>query len=308
MWHYDIAVGSSGQHFHCLSGGTVPESFRPSVRLRRIARALREWRESTGLGSGEVAGKAGWSAAKQSRLENASQPITPADVMTLALLYDVPESARNDVFHAALHAQQQGWWDAVAKGALAADVLSYVELESEASSVRTFKIDLMPGLLQTAEYAEAISRANLPRTSEDILRRRVAARVQRQARLEGDNPINVEAVLAEGALRTQVGGPDVMRQQLEHLVELSSRRHVELCVVAARSGAYPAMGTPFSILSFDNGDPDIGYVELVSRGVYLEEPEEVEPYKLGFTGVQEVALDPRESVELISTIARDLER
>ncbi|SFB61964.1 5'-deoxynucleotidase YfbR [Amycolatopsis marina] len=285
----------------------MPDPYRPSIRLRRIARTLREWRVPTGLQSGEVAAKAGWSTAKQSRLENATQPITPADVMTLALLYDIAEPVRDKVFRATLAAQERGWWEQIEKEALAEDVLSYVELESEASKVCVFKVDLIPGLLQTSEYAAAISHAFLPAASEELVRHRVNARMKRQTRVEDGHPVHVEAIVTEAALRVIVGGPGVMRRQLGRLVSLSSLPNIDLRVIAANSGAYPAMGTPFSILSFASEEPDVGYVELVDKGVYLEAAENVETYTLNFAGLQEVALSPVDSVELISTIGSSLE-
>lgn len=277
----------------------------PNVRMRRIARTLLQWRESRNLKGAEVAAQAGWSTAKQSRLENATQPIQPAEVVTLALLYGIPEEERDAVFNSCLTAQKQGWWDAVDKDALIDDVVGYVELESEATTVRTFKIDLVPGLLQTADYAMAIGEAYLPRASADVIRLRVEARIKRQERLTGDNPIRVEAVLTEGVLRTQVGGPAVMRQQLERLVELSKLSNVDLRVIPA-AGAYPAMGAPFSLLSFESGYPDVGYIDLIDKGAYLEEHEDVEPYRINFAGLQEVAWNPRKSRTLIAEIARDL--
>lgn len=277
----------------------------PSVRMRRIARTLLNWRESRNLKGAEVAARAGWSTAKQSRLENATQPIQPAEVVTLALIYGIPEDERDSVFNSCLTAQRQGWWDAVGKDALVEDFVGYVELEAEATTVRTFKIDLIHGLLQTADYAVAIGEAYLPQAAAKVKRERVEARVKRQERLTSENPIQVEAVLAEGALRTRVGGPEVMRQQLERLIELAKLPNVDLRVIPA-AGAYPAMGTPFSILSFASGYSDVGYIELLGKGIYLEEPEDLEPYRINFAGLQGVAWSSRKSRTLIAEIARDL--
>jgi transcriptional regulator with XRE-family HTH domain len=277
----------------------------PTVRMRRIARTLLKWRESRDLNGADVAKQAGWSGSKQSRLENATQPIQPADVVTLALIYGIPAEERDAIFNSCLGAQKQGWWDAVAKDALMEDVVGYVELEAEAAAVRTFEIDLIDGLLQTEDYAAAIGDAYLPRASVQVKRERVKARTLRQDRLTGENPIQVEAVLTEGALRTGVGSPEVMRQQLERLVELSKLPNVDLRVIPS-VGAYPAMGTPFHILSFASGYPDVGYIELLDKGVYLEEPEDVKPYRDNFAGLQEVAWSARKSRTLIADIAHDL--
>jgi transcriptional regulator with XRE-family HTH domain len=273
--------------------------------MRRVARTLLHWRESRGVNGADIAKKAGWSGAKQSRLENATQPIQPSQVVTLALLYGIPETERDAVFNSCLSAQQEGWWDEVSKEALLADLLDYVEFESEATAVRTFKIDLVPGLMQTAGYAEAFESAGVPRASAEVVRERVEARIKRQERLDGENPIHIEAVLTEGALRTQAGGPEVMREQLDRLVELSKLPNVDLRVIAA-DGAYPAPGTPFSILSFAGAYPDVGYVESIGMGVYIEEAENLEPYQLNFAGLQKVALSPSKSRSLIMEIAQSL--
>lgn len=273
------------------------------MRMRRVARTLLHWRESRGVSAADVARKAGWSGAKQSRMENATQPVQPAQVITLALLYDIPETERDAVFTACLAAQERGWWESVSREALVADVLDYVDFESVATTVRTFKIDLIDGLLQTPEYATAIGEAALPPAPADVVQERVDARVKRQERLTGENPIHIEAVLTEGALRVEVGGPEVMRQQLDRLVELSRQPNVDLRVLPA-TGAYPAMGAPFYLLSFDGAFPDVGYIEVLGKGVYVEEPADLVRYQINFAGLRKVALNPSKSRNLIAEIAR----
>jgi hypothetical protein len=164
----------------------------------------------------------------------------------LAPTYTIHDPGRNGVFNPFLAERKHGWWDAVGAEALVDDALVYVELESEATKVRTFKIDLVDGLLQTADYAAAVIRANLPRAADTLVQQRVEARMRRQDRLTGEAPIHVEAIVTEGALRNQVGGAKVMRGQLRRLVELAALSNVDLRVIPA-TGAYPAMGTPFYI-------------------------------------------------------------
>ncbi|HEX6357887.1 helix-turn-helix transcriptional regulator [Actinophytocola sp.] len=276
----------------------------PNMRMRRVARTLLNWRESRDINAADIARKAGWSGAKQSRLENATQPIQPAQVITLALLYEIPEAERDTVFTACLAAQERGWWETVSGEALVADVRDYVDFESVATTVRTFKIDLVPGLMQTPRYAAAIGEAFLPPATAEVVRERVDVRAKRQELLDGENPIQVEAVLTEGALRVEVGGPEVMREQLDRLAELSKLTNVDLRVLPATS-AYPAMGTPFSILSFDGTFPDVGYIELLSKGAYIED-DDLERYQVNFAGLQKVALNQSKSRNLITEIARSL--
>src|SRR6266498_479237 len=149
---------------------------RPNIRMRRVARTLMDWREARELTGGDLAVMAGWSPAKQSRIENATQPIKPAEVMTLALILNISEAERDEVFNTCLTAQQHGWWETIGREALIEDVRAYVELESEATTVRVFKIDLIPRLLQTEDYAAAISHAFVPRASAKVVRQRVEAR------------------------------------------------------------------------------------------------------------------------------------
>ena len=169
-------------------------------------------------------------------------------------LYAMSDSGKRPVVNPFLAARKPGWWDTLGRGALVDDALVYVELEDEATAVRTFKIDLIDGLLQTSEYAAALIQANQPHASDSLIRRQVDARVRRQARLHTTNPIHVETIITEGALRIPVGGRETMRRQLEHLLALMELPNVDLRVVPA-TGAYPAMGTPFYILSFDDRFP-----------------------------------------------------
>jgi hypothetical protein len=245
---------------------------------------------------------AGWFLERRGRVRNDTTPNRPADVINLAPVYSIHDNGRTAVLNPFQVEQKPGWWDAVSKDALVDDALVYVELESDAAKVRTFKIDLIDGLLQTADYASAVVRANLPRATDSFVRQRVDVRSKRQARLTGANPIHIEAILTEGALRTQVGGPEVMRGQLEHLVALGRQSNVDLRVIPA-TGAYPAMGTPFYILSFEDIYPNVGYVELLDKGVYLEEPDDVEPYLHRFDALRELALDPVRTSEFIAAIA-----
>lgn len=208
---------------------------------------------------------------------------------------------RGPVGNPFLARRKRGWWDSVGEDALANDALVYLELEDEAAAVRSFKIDLVDDLMQTPEYAAAVIQANQPSAPDELVRRQVDVRTRRQERLRGTNPLRVQAIITEGALRIRVGGQETMRRQLEHLLALMELPNVDLGVVPA-TGAYPAMGTPFYILSFDSRFPDVGYVELLDRGVYLEEPDDVRPYATKFASLRAAALGPERSHELIATI------
>lgn len=244
---------------------------------------------------------AGWVPARRVRGDNGVSSVHPTDVVGFAPVYTMRNSDRGAVVNPFLAKQKHGWWDSVGRDTLVDDARVYVELESEATKVRTFKVDLVDGLMQTSEYAAAVIRANQPRASKALTHQRVEARARRQMRLHGAHPIHVEAIITEGALRIQVGGRDVMRRQLDRLLELTELPNVDLRVVPA-ANAYPAMGTPFYLLSFDRGYPNIGYVELLDKGVYLEEPEDVELYVVRFAGLRAAALDSDKSRDFIAAI------
>ena len=142
-------------------------------------------------------------------------------------------------------------------------------LEAEAASIRTYEIQLVPGLLQTEAYARALfeTAVNAPEEVESA----VEIRRSRQEILRGDNPPRYWAVLGEAALERMVGGPGIMRDQLWYLTEISELRNVTIQVIPAHTGAHPGMSTPFVILSFpDRADPEVTFVDYLTGALYLE--------------------------------------
>ncbi|RZS34060.1 helix-turn-helix protein [Herbihabitans rhizosphaerae] len=283
--------------------------FRPGVRTRRVARELRKWRERIGLQSKEAADRARWSAAKMSKVEHASQPIAGTDVLALGIVYDIPEKERDRLYRAALTAGDRGWWHDYDTDALVPAVQDFVELESEASMLRTFKPDLVPGLLQTEAYLTALVRAMVPKPSEDVIRRRIETRNVRQERVLTERAMRIHAVIWEAALRQNVGGETVMEGQLRRLLDLRERSNITIQVLPLGSGAHPAAGSSFQMLSFvEEHLDDVVYIEDFTQGFYLEEPEQVRGYRLNFDRLRKTALDPAESAELVAQLARDLRR
>ncbi|EOD68644.1 helix-turn-helix domain-containing protein [Amycolatopsis vancoresmycina] len=271
------------------------------VRMRRIARTIAAWRLESGQDQVEVAKAVGWSNAKQSRIETAKLPITPADVMTLALHFSRPPDERDALFRDAQTAHSSRWLEQISADAFAADVREYVALESEASEVRIFKIDVVPGLLQTEDYARAISKLGSAPDDEQF-EGRVQARIRRQARLQDEAPLGVRCVLTEAVLRIQVGGRETWLGQLRRIAELMELPNVDIRFLKSENGAYRAMGYPFSVLGFDDNEPDIGYIELLYAGVYLEQKAEVQPYVEAFDELWMSAEEPDGSRELLMEI------
>lgn len=284
----------------------VAERVSPTVRLRKVVRRLLQWREAAGMRQDDVAAALQWSKAKVSRFENADQIPGPADVLALAAIYGVSDVERDQYVALSLQARQRGWWQRY-DDSLASNFGEYVGLEAEASHVREFAIDLIPGLLQTDAYASALMQAWVPRVDEDVARDRASLRAERQKNLFGEDPVAVTAVIGEAALRQLVGGPETMREQLGHLVTMSEQAHITIQVLPFSAGAVPALGEPFIILSFAGpDDPDVAFADHLTGCVYVEAEDDVESYNLNFGALQEKALAPAESIEFITTLAGDL--
>jgi transcriptional regulator with XRE-family HTH domain len=282
----------------------MAEHFQAGVRMRRVGRELRRWRERKGLTNAEACRRARWAASKLSKIENSLQPIHGVEVLALGIVYEIDEEERNRLFNACLTAGDKGWWHEYDENILVPAVQDFIELESEAIILRTFKADLIPGLLQTERYTAALADATVPPAPPEVVERRAAVRLARQSRLIGADSLAIDAVIWEAALRQQVGGPKVMGGQLEHLAKLATQPNLRIQVLPLGSGAFPAMGSTFSILSFrEEHYDDVVYIENLTQGLYLEDAKDVEVYNTYFAALREAALDADESIELISKIA-----
>jgi hypothetical protein len=200
------------------------------------------------------------------------------DVSDLLTLYGVTDSEeRAALLNLAREANTPGWWHAYS------DVLPnwlepYVGLEAAASVLRTYEVQFVPGLLQTEEYARALIRLGSA-VSEDEIDRRAELRVSRQEVLGGPNPPQLWAVVDEGALRRPVGGQEVARRQLQHLIKMAEHPVVTLQILPFTAGPHAAMGGPFTILRFAEPDlHDVVYIEQLTSALYLDKPSEVDSY------------------------------
>jgi transcriptional regulator with XRE-family HTH domain len=283
----------------------VSERISPTVRWRKVARALRRWRSEAGLRLEDICTPLGWATSKLSRMERAEQAIGPAEVIALATIYGIGERERDRYVALALQSRQKGWWTTYNVWDTIPDEFEeFVGLESEASRMRSYEDMVVPGLLQTADYATALAHGWIPRLSDQVISERVRLRMARQAQLHDDPPLQLDSVLTEAALHQQVGGPEVMRQQLRHLLAINERPNVSVQVMPFAAGAYPAQNCPFRLLSFpDPEDPAVVRVEYPGGAVYMEEAQDVEVFILTFEELRQRALGPSESRELIRELA-----
>jgi len=242
------------------------------ARLRRLRIEASLTREQ----AGEALRASEW---KIHRLENGQVSFKDRDVADLLALYGVTDAGEVEALLAmAREANRRGWWHQYGE-LLPQWFRAYIDLESAASLIRTYQGQLVPGLLQTEEYARAVIEGGHAGGSPDEVERRVALRMARQALFARSDGRRLWAVVDEAALRRPVGGPEVMRTQIERLVEASKLRNVTLQVLPVSAGAHPAILGGFSILRFADQDlPDVVYVEHLTSAVYLNKPDHVDHY------------------------------
>jgi transcriptional regulator with XRE-family HTH domain len=286
----------------------VPTTSSPTVKRRRLAAELHACREQAGLTIDDVAQLLEWSAAKISRLENARVRVLPRDVKHLLRVYGVKEGGPewDILLTLARESHQKGWWHAYSD-TIHQGFSTYVGLEADALSARTYESEYVPGLLQTEEYAREVVRAGSPTATDDEVEKFVALRMARQLRLIEGQQTELWMVVDENALRRLVGGPAVMHAQLGRLLEESHQSHVILQLMPFSVGAHAGMGGAFTILSFPNSaDPDIVYVNYNTGSVFLEKPEELARFELIFNHLRAAALSVSDSRNAISRIEQDL--
>jgi transcriptional regulator with XRE-family HTH domain len=274
----------------------------PTVRRRRLGAELRRYRETAGLTIDVVAEKMDCSASKISRLETGQTGASPRDVRDMLVLYNVGQPELDDLMDVARETRQRGWWrpyGSILTGA-------YVAFEAAAASIRSYESQCVPSLLQTDEYARCQVAAARPDLPPEEIASRVRVRLDRQALLTSDDPLHFWCVLDEAALMRPVGGPDVMRAQLEHLVASTELSHVKLQVLPFDVGAHAGMDGSFLLLHFpDEQDPDTVYVVMATGGVFQEKADELRRYETVFSSLHEVALPPDESVAFLARKAKE---
>jgi transcriptional regulator with XRE-family HTH domain len=251
----------------------------PTVLRILLGSQLRQLREARGIGREEAGYAIRASDSKISRLELGRVGFKERDVSDLLTLYGVTdERVREELLSLAAQANAPGWWHRYS------DVLPswfevYVGLEEAATRIRAYEVQFVPGLLQTEDYARAVTVLGHPDASPEEIERRVALRMTRQRLLTAEDPPHLWAVVDEAALRRPLGGDEVMREQIRHLVETTALPNVTLQVVPFEHGGHAAAGGPFSILRFSEPDlPDVVYLEQLTSALYLEKREDLDRY------------------------------
>lgn len=225
--------------------------------------------------------------------------------MDLLEVYGVTDEARRQAIIAlARESRRRGWWEEEFKDILGG---ALVGLEWEASEIQTFEAILIPGLLQTADYAKAVFKGGRVMEGNDI-ERLTEARLARQRMLNREDPPTLWAIIDEAALRKQVGGIDVMHDQLHHLRRMAEHRNIGIQVLQDAAGAHTSMTGGFTILDYQaSEDPSIIYVEVGAAGdLFLEKPEDVSHYRKSYGYLRASALSADASATYIEDLAKHL--
>ena len=280
----------------------------PTVLRMLLGGQLRKLREAAGITPEDAGYEIRASRSKISRLEHGRVGFTERDVSDLLTLYGVTDvSERRHLLRLAERANSPGWW------ARYDDVLpdwfeTYIGLEQATSLIRTYELQFVPGLFQTEDYARAVTILGHRAAPAEEIEQRVRLRLQRQEILARAEPVpKVWAVIDESALRRPLGGREVMRAQLRHLIELTESPQVTLQLMPFDRGGHSAAGGSFAILRFADAElPDIVYIEQLTGALYLDRPEELDHYREVMNSLSAEAETPAESARQLTRLMKTI--
>ena len=278
----------------------------PTLRARRLAAELQRRREATGMSREEVARQLEWSTSTLFRIETGRNRPQPGNVRMLLELYGVTGPERDGLIQLTREARQPGWWHSF-RDVLPNPYEVYIGLEAGAASIRNFEPIVVPGLLQTADYARETFRNGPIELDPEEVERLLEVRLARQQILTRDDRPRLWAVIDEAVIHRAVGGSEVMRGQLRHLADATRQGKTTVQVVPYHAGAHAGTTGPFVILDYAHvTDPAVVYVETLAGDIYLEERSDVDRYTLAFDRLVAAALHPDDSVQLIEHLASSL--
>ena len=276
----------------------------PTLLKMLVGVQLAGFRDDAGLSQEQAARSVGFSPAKLSRIESGKgrRPPTEADVRALLTRYGTDEYEASVLLKLLRRAGEPGWWQRYDKRLMPEWFDRLVGLQEAAATIRTFEIQYVPGLLQTADYTRAVVERGLPNVPSGEVRRRVELRMRRAELLQREDAPQIWAVIDESVLLRVLGSRAVMREQLEHLVTLAERPNVTVQIVPLDVTNASAPAIPVTYLRFGGLDlPDVVYLEHIRSANFLEDRDETEEYRIALDRLADEALKPRDSVELLRT-------
>lgn len=285
----------------------MPAGHSPTVRRRQLIAELKRLRESADLTQENVAERLDWHHTKVFRIETGRTGPHPNDVRVMLDVYGVTDRLQREALvQLAKDARQRGWWYSY-RDVLPGRYEFFIGLEQEATSIRTFELAVVPGLLQTEDYARALVAGGPLELDHDEVERRVEVRMTRQQVLAKQNRPQFWAIVDEGAIRRIVGGPTVMRAQLQHLMSMSEQGKTTIQVVPYSVGAHPGTAGSFIILGFaEPGEIDVVYIETVGGSMSVDKAEEVQHYATAFDHLRAVARSPDETRAMLLAVSQGL--
>lgn len=283
----------------------MPGSGSPTARRLRLAAELQRLRERTGRTGDRAADELGWSPSKISRIENARSGVSVRDAAKLLDLYGVGGAHRDELLALADEAARRGWWEAYSD--LPPDLIELIGTEAEATSAWNWEPQVIPGLLQTEAYAREVVGGwqQFVKIAPSGIDSRVSARLARQGRLQGEGALRLWAVVDESALWRRFGGNDVMRSQLEHLIDVSQLPNVTVRVLSL-DGRQPVGTGAFIYFSFprvyDVRLDDIVWLEQLTANFQVSRRNDVYQYSLAFDELFDKSLPPGPSRDVMADV------
>ncbi|MEV5093198.1 helix-turn-helix transcriptional regulator [Streptomyces griseoincarnatus] len=274
----------------------------PTLLKMLVGVQLAGFREDAGLSQDQAARSVGFSGAKLSRIESGKgrRPPTETDVRALLELYGTDDYEASVLLKLLQRAGEPGWWQRYDKRLMPEWFDRLVGLQEAAATIRTFEIQYVPGLLQTAAYTRAVVERGLPNAPAGEVQRRVELRMRRAQLLLREDAPQLWAVIDESVLLRVLGDRTVMRDQLDHLAKMAQRPNVTLQIVPLNVTNASAPAIPVTYLRFGGLDlPDVVYLEHIRSANFLEDRDETEEYRIVLDRLADEALTPRESVEML---------
>lgn len=278
--------------------------YGPTLRSQWLGQQLRQLRMANRHTLKDVGDYIQRDPSSVSRLEAGTYPARVPEVLAYIDLCGIDDADdRQRLVALAREVWRGGWWDGYSKD-VASTLVDRMWIESRSTAIRSFEVIVVPGLLQTVEYAETLIRAASPTVSEGQIERWVGARLSRQQILDEDEPPQLTAILDEGILRRSVGGTDIMRPQLEHLLEMGERPNIDVLVLPFGAGVHASPDGGFEVFEMAEPYPEVGYVsspagEICVEGVGAKDLSQ------RYDRLRKAALDSKESAALISAAAED---
>jgi transcriptional regulator with XRE-family HTH domain len=285
----------------------VAASTGPTVRRRQLMAEIKRLREVAGMSQEAVAEQLDWHPTKLMRIETGRTSPHPNDIRLMMEVFGITDREQvQALVKLARDARQRGWWYSY-RDVLLNRYDFFIGLESEASSIRNFELAMVPGLLQTEDYARALISGGPMEYGPEEVERRVEVRMTRQQVLSAEDSPQLWAILDEAVIHRVVGGPDVMGAQLQRLIETGERGRTTIQVVPYGAGPHPGLAGSFVVLGFQQAsEPDVVYLETVGGNVYVDRPEEVQIFATAFDHLRAAALSPSDTRAMLHAAARDL--